>query len=142
MLNLQRVFLIGCLSALSACQSTPTPAPTYAPASPGLDPLPAEAYPQIVLHDGLENVLVTEQATIRWARNTRPMMVRIPFRSLSDTSVGAQYRFVFYNSEGDQTTTQPTWRTVSFPPRTRRFVEASAISLEATDWELELRAAR
>lgn len=110
-----------------------------APNTAAPDPLPAGAYPQVVLHDGLEQSLVKEQPQVRRATDSVPMKVKVPLRSVIDSGTTVEYRFVFRDAMGDDTTTNPIRRTLTFPPRTRRFVEATAISLKAVQWELEVR---
>ncbi|MEM1444455.1 MAG: DUF1425 domain-containing protein [Planctomycetota bacterium] len=110
-----------------------------APNTAAPDPLPASAYPQIVLHGGLEQEIVKERPVVTAAQPTVPMSVRVPLRSVIDGHRVLQYRFVFFDASGGIVSDNPVYRTVSFPPRTRRFIEAQAISLEAVDWELEVR---
>jgi len=139
---MRQVMWIGVLAVIGllapGCKGPDT---VMAPGTPAQDPLPADAYPQIVLHDGFERVLVKEKPDVRAATATQPMKVRVPLRSVIDEAANAKYRFVFFDAAGDQVNRNPTWRSVSFPPRTRRFVEANSISLEAVAWELEVRSA-
>lgn len=110
-----------------------------APNTAAPDPLPAGAYPQIVLLDGLEQSLVKEQPQVRFATDRVPMKAKVPLRSVVDHGTTIEYRFIFRDVNEDDTTTNPIRRTMTFPPRTRRFVEATAISLKAVSWELEIR---
>ena len=128
--------LVLSAALLAGCKG---PDLVMAPNTAAQDPLPAGAYPQIVLHDELQLALVKERPDIRPATDTMPMKVRVPLRSVVDRTTNVQYRFVFYNAAGDQVNRNPTWRSLSFPPRTRRFVEANSIALDAVEWELEVR---
>ena len=113
--------------------------PIMTPGTPAADPIPMGLYPNIVVHQNLEKLLVAEPPIIKAATQLTPLAIRVLIRSVSDKSLLLQYRFVFYAPNHEQTSTNPVWRDVQIPPRTRRFIFANAISMESTDWDLEIR---
>jgi len=127
--------VIVCLSmlGLGACDTV------KAPATPAWDPLPAHAYPQIVLHDKLDRLLVKEQPIVHPATEIRPMRVQVPIRSVLGSTLRLRFRFVFYGPDREVLSENPVWRAMVIPPRVRRYVSAQAIQLRATDWELEIK---
>ncbi len=112
--------------------------PVMAPGTPALDPIPTSEYPRIVLHGLLEKELVYDDPVEVAATGRSPMQIRVPLRSVSHKVEIIEYRFVFYGPQLEQTSTG-AWHTVTLPPRTREIVTASALTLKAESWELEVR---
>jgi len=143
--SLQRTILRATLAILSLVVLTvgcSSPDTVMAPHTPPADPLPEGAYPNVVLLDDLQQVLVREQPNVTPASDIEPMRVRVPIRSVVDTNLNLEYRFIFYNDDRDQLTRNPTWQPLVLPRRVRRYVQANAIQLAATYWELEIRKRR
>ena len=124
------IFAAGCSS----------PDTVAAPDTPAGDPLPEDAYPQIILQGrDLKQLVVKEAPNVTPASDVEPMRVRVPIRSVVDTTLNLEYRFIFYNEDRDQVTRNPTWQPLVLPRYTRRYVQANAIQLAASYWELEIR---
>ncbi len=128
-----------CVPLLSACHSDPPPDPVKAPVTASADALPANAYPEIVMLDGTEQLLVKEQPVIHPPSGDDPLLVRIPFRSISDQTVGIKWQMVFSTDDGEQVTENPVWHEEVILPRTRKYIEARALSSRATKWNLTIR---
>ena len=122
--------------ATLGCES---PDLVMAPNTASQDPLPAAAYPQIVLFDGLERALVKEKPTVQPADETTPLRVSVPLRSVIDQGVTVEFKLVFRDAVGNDTNRNPVWRTITFPARGREFIRANAVSLDAVEWELQVR---
>ena len=123
--------------ALSGCDTT------KAPASSRPDPLPAAAYPQIVIDRELEGLIVNGVPKIDRARI---MSVVVPIRATTDRAdLRVQYRFIFLDKNGvpigsDQN--GPDWRYTQLPSRSQVFLSGNAIDAGAEDWRMEVRPAR
>jgi uncharacterized protein YcfL len=109
-----------------------------APAGPVDDPLAFDAYPEIVLLDGLDKALVKQKGETSRATASEPMTVRATLRSVRKDPIVAQYRFVFFDENGRQLTRNPVKHQVTFEPLTRRTIEANAIDMNAARYELQI----
>ncbi|WP_419807485.1 hypothetical protein [Sphingomonas sp.] len=110
-----------------------------APNTAADDPLAAAAYPNIVLHDGLEQALVKEKPVVHPAVGDDPMTVRVPLRSVIDEPLSIQWQVTFATADGEQLTDNPVWHPEVILPRTRKYIEASSITRRATRYELQVR---
>ncbi len=137
--SIRRTFAAGTLVlAVSTLMTLGGCAANTNPPTPGQDPVPASAYPQVIVSPSLTSRLVADEPIVVPATDI-PLAVRVPVRSVDQHAMFLEYRFIFYGPNKKQLTQNPVWRSVTFPPRTRRMVSANAISLEAMDWELEIR---
>jgi len=114
-----------------------------APGTAADDPLPAGAYPEIVLLGDLPTVLVKQNVEfIRDPGGRLPPVARATLRSVADKTIIIQYRFLFFGPNGEQLTRNPVWRERAIQARTRVTLEANAINLDATRFEMEVRYSR
>ena len=135
------------MASLTACDTT------KAPAGARQDPLYSEAYPSVVLMEGLDRGLVAGEPIVTHATPERPMQVTVPIRSIDDRPLNVQYRFLFLDEAGRPMNDGPGgWRFVNIGPRVQIFVKGnsmealsavgSARGTNPADWRLELRPAR
>lgn len=124
------------LAATVGCQG---PDLVKAPNTAAPDPLSAQAYPDIVLVDGLERSLVKEQPYIQPPGGDDTLLVRVPLRSIVDSPVRIRWQIVFSTDTGEQLTDNPVWHEEVILPRTRKFIEARALTRRATKWNLTVR---
>jgi hypothetical protein len=117
----------------------PGPDNVMAPNTAAPDPLPEGAYPEIVLLNGLEHVVVKEKPTVTGPTSEGPLNVRVPIRSVTDEWLRIEYRFMYSTADGEQLTTDPIWHQQQIAPRTRVFLQSNALSQRATKWQLEIR---
>ncbi len=119
---------------LSGCDTT------KAPASSRPDPLPAAAYPQIVIDRELEGLIVNGVPKVDHARI---MAVTVPIRAVTERAdLRAQYRFIFLDRNGVPIGESPDWRWTQLPSRSQVFLSGNATDAGAEDWRLEIRPAR
>ncbi len=139
MLKIPAALMAGYLMWVAAggCKSSD---PLMAPNTAATDPLPANAYPQLVLLDGLEQVLVKERPTIKPPEGDDTLLVRIPMRSVTDQTLHIQWQIVFSTDDGEQLTDNPVWQQEAILPRTRKVLEARALTRRATKWNVTIRA--
>ncbi len=132
---LAAVFLAACPAlVLTGCDTV------KAPASSRPDPLPAAAYPQIVIDKELEGLIVNGVPKIDRARI---MSVVVPIRATTERAdLRVQYRFQFFNRDGVPIGETPDWRYTVLPSRNQVFLPGNAIDAGAEDWRMEIRPAR
>lgn len=134
------VALILMSAGLSACR--PDHRDPRPPAEPRLDPIGDEAYPGVVLFDGLEaDVVRGELRTPRTGRGTIERVV-VPLRSRSDLILHLQYRVIYRDSDGAEVTNQPVWHPFSLLPRARRSIEDIPVESGAMTAFVEIRKER
>lgn len=122
--------------ALSACND-----PVKAPYGGVGDPLPANQYPQITTDGAMSNYLLFSQPVV--SRDSGVLKVTTPARLRSDgLESNIQYRYIFLDASGQPLRAQPDWRYMRMPARQQVFFEGNALDATATDWRLEVRAAR
>ncbi len=127
----------GALWTVAACEQ---PDAVMAPGTPARDPLPGSVYPNIILHNDLEQVLVlNEDPILTPVTETTTLGVRVPIRSVTEDTLFLKYRFRFYGPQREQTSRNPVWRSITIAPRTREIISANAIVMEAVGWELEIK---
>ena len=142
MLNCSMLFrscLLAGLASVTAIFGCKGPDNVMAPNTTADDPLPAGAYPEIVLLDGLERSLVKQGVGQVPARAGAPMTVRATIRSIVDTTTPVEFRFLFYGANDEALTRNPVWRQRTIQPRTRVTLEANAMVEGAQRFELEIR---
>jgi len=139
LMSLLALFLSLALS-VAGCKG---PDNIKAPGTAADDPLPAGAYPQIVLLGDLPQVLVKQNVEfIRDPGSRLPPIARATLRSVADKTTIVQYRFLFFGPDGESLTRNPVWRERAIQARTRVILEANAINLDATRFEMEVRRSR
>ena len=107
------------------------------------DLLPASRYPNIVATDGLQPALVFGEAKVDPGTDQMPMSVTVPVRSLEDEHpVNVQYKFEFFDAEGEPLESNRGWRFMNLTPRLQKFMRATALETKAADWRLTVRSAR
>ena len=113
--------------------------PVKAPYGGVGDPLPQ--YPPITTDGAMSNYLLFSQPVV--SRDSGVLKVTTPARLRSDgLESEVQYRYIFLDASGQPLRAQPDWRQVRMPARQQVFFEANALDASATDWRLEVRAAR
>lgn len=125
------------LIGLAGCQNDPVKAPF--PGQPDL--LPAHAYPQIVVTDGLDEVLGFGRPNVQ-AGPDQPMSVTIPVRVMDDYAYNTQYRFEFFGRDGRELQPKMDWKYERLPARVQVFMRGAALDTGAVDWRLQVRSAR
>ena len=70
------------------------------------------------------------------------MLVRAPIRSRTDHTQYLEYRVIFFAADQQQLTRNPVWYPLQLGARSRQVISANSISLDATNWELQIRKAR
>lgn len=115
--------------------------PVKAPYGGVGDPLPANQYPQITTDGAMSNYLLFSPSTV--SRDSGVLKVTTPARLRSDgLESNIQYRYIFLDAAGQPLRVQPDWRYMRMPARQQVFFEGNALDASATDWRLEVRAAR
>lgn len=131
-LSFLAVFFAGCQTDL-----------TKAPASGRMDMLQLKDYPQIAVQPTLDEALVFATAVVDPSTADRPMHVRVPVRSIHDTGgLNIQYRFEFLDNRNLSLRTNSGWRFLHLTPRIQTDLEGAALETKASDWRLEVRAAK
>ncbi len=125
------------LGASAGC-SGPRP-----PAGAMPDPVTQNIYPAITVDGALQNFVAVDYPRIiaDQPMADSPLNVRVPLRSQSDTDMTVQTQFTWYDAQGRQVG-ESGWRTVTLPSRRQVQLGAHAIVKEATQWRLDVRAAR
>lgn len=134
-------------SGLGACAPKDT---VKAPAVPARDALEAHTYPQVAMSPELAGWMAVDRPIVTRGEAAgaavdpdRPLHVVVPVRTLTDReTIRVQYRFQFFDGKGRPLAPQPDWEYRRMASRTQQFFEANAMDARATDWRLELRAAR
>lgn len=104
------------------------------------DEVAAYQYPKVVvLHPVMAKDLVLSPAVVESTTRTSTMAVRVPIRSIRDYPIAMQYRITFFAQGQRLLTPQPAWQSLTLGPRQRAVVQANALSMDAVDWQLELR---
>jgi hypothetical protein len=112
-----------------------------APKGPAPDPLSSAAYPQIVALGDLGKYLAYDKPIVR-REPGQPLDITVPLRLIHDNHVHAQYRYIFFASDGTPLAPQMDWRYVELPGRTQVMAQGAALDPNAADWRLEIRPAR
>jgi hypothetical protein len=136
--------VLGISLALAGCRQDPPPPPpdtVRAPATIGEDELPAGAYPEIVMLDGLESALVKTQVTVIPSDGKDTLLVRVPVRSVIDGPLRIKWQIIFSTDDGQQVSENPVWHEEVILPRTKKVLEARALTRKATRWNMTIRAA-
>lgn len=122
-------------ATLAGCDTTRAP---YAPAG---DPLVASNYPKVAFLDKeLTGMLVVDPNIVVVDRpEGRPMKVTVPMRSVSDHAMKLQYQYIWRDALGRPVGNPSGWKYVVVEPRVQVPMQANAISMDATDWRLEIR---
>ena len=123
------------LGSLTGCQS---PDPVRAPYTPAQDLLPLSAWPNVITHGPTPLRIPPDGISVRYPDERQTMKVVAAIRNVADEYVYVRYRVLFYDAGGSQTTRNPIWRETGFPPRGPSQIEATAISLEAVDYRIEI----
>lgn len=109
-----------------------------APPSPRGDPLEGN-YPRNVAIEGLADELVVERPIVTASTSNVPMSVVVPVRSVSNDKLKLQYRFIFLDGRGRPLSQPPSWQYITVEPKLRIYMEGSALSTTAEDYNLEIR---
>lgn len=113
------------------------------PGSAGVDPLPADQYPQAEVTGGLSPYLVISGANITPSTDAKPMSVVSAVRSTWDKNVlNVQYRYFFFDEHHTPLDPDPDWHFAKFPPRSQVYLEGFAMDTTARDWRLQIRPAQ
>ncbi|MCC6427890.1 MAG: DUF1425 domain-containing protein [Phycisphaerales bacterium] len=128
------------LSLLSAALALPGCDTVRAPYAPAGDPLPASNYPKVAYLDKeLPGMLVADPAVVIVDRpEGRPMKVTVPLRSVVEHTMRLQYQYTWRDSLG-RPVGQSGWIFTRVEPRVQVPFQANALSMDATDWRLEVR---
>ncbi len=113
-----------------------------APPGPLRDPLPPQAYPEIVPTGGLARWLYFDNPIVTPGTDDRPMQVSVPVRMVYNEPREIQYCFQFFGADGRPLDSRKEWHWKHVEPRIRFFLEGNALQPEAVEWNLEIRPAR
>lgn len=127
------ILAVACLA--QGCNSKP-------PYTPSPDPIPARAYPNIVLAPALDGAVVVNEPTVLKADEMRPLRISIPLRSFVDRTLILEYRFLYYDANRHPLTDNPVWKSIEIAPRHRAVLSSNSISLDAVDYEVQIRPLR
>lgn len=126
------------LLGAGACSQTPrTP-------SPVLDPQPASSYPKVaVAEPQLAKYLgiTPGSVVVTGGDGEKPLAVVVPIRSLANSAVRIQYRFMYYDASGRQLR-EGVWRDERIEPQFEVRLQSNATDLQSRDWRVEIRSAR
>lgn len=109
-----------------------------APYTPNEDLLPLAEWPKIIEHQPLPLRVPRDGVVVVPSDGRRTMQVIVALRNVSEYYVPVRYRVLFYDATGSQVTRNPVWKQTSFPPRGPGQIEASAISIDAVDYRIEI----
>jgi uncharacterized protein YcfL len=102
------------------------------------DPLPVEAYPQVVPLDGVERVVVAPSTPVtRREDTTGAYIIRVPLRSVVSYDAVLRYRFIYFDETGAEVD-RDKWRQITVPARAAVDIVGQSLRLEAADWRLEI----
>ena len=137
---------VPCLLALvvgAGCSSTPsTRQPQIAPHTAAADPLPPTEYPNIIMLENTHRYLVCGAPRVEPPDGERPLRVTVPFRSLASESISIDYRYRFFDQDGNPMRTGSEWRRMIMTPQVQELFIGAAHGVAATDWQLEVELAR
>jgi len=128
--------LVVAMLTLGACRNR-----VMAPHAGEADPILLENYPRIVAQEGLGEYLAFAAPTVRPSGET-PMRVTVPVRLRSDRESRVQYRFEFFEADGQPMQDAPQWRYMVLSSRAQHFMQGAALDTRAADWRLIVRPAR
>lgn len=121
------------LPLLAGCQNK-----QVNPVTAGIDPIPAEEFPQIVLDPKLRGWIVADVPRV----SREPTMnVNVRARSVSaQDTMHVEYRFTFLLPDGTPTDHKPaTWRRMAMRPGAEVVFNGRAMDERASEWRLEIR---
>lgn len=134
---------VACLCAiggLAGCGANPNPDRIKGPRTANPDPVPLAGYPNVLLRGTLDQQLVLLGDPVVIPATARmPMEVRVRLRNASDFDAAVQYRFKFYGRAREPLSDNPVWYNEVLPATHDRTFSANSVSLEAVDWELEVK---
>jgi uncharacterized protein YcfL len=137
-----RYVIVSAVVAVAALAGCAGPDLVKAPNTAARDPLPIEAYPEIVLLDGLERALVKERPIVTPSAINSPLRIRVPIRSVVDQNITIQYRTMFYGADREELSRDPAWKQRVVQARTQIFIDEMALTERAQSWRMEIRTAR
>jgi len=135
---------LACLSICAAGCSLHERA-AYAPpppAQPEPDPLPREAYPNVVIHPSLEGLILQGEPRVSIGEHSGTLNVNVPIRAVVDRRVPLQYRVIFLSPDGREENPDARWRMVVLEGRAQRIIEAGSLRSDTSDWRMEIRPLR
>jgi len=109
-----------------------------APFTPREDLLPLSEHPEIYMHEPMPLRIPRDGLIVIPSDGRQTMRVVAALRNVADYYVDVRYRVLFYDASGSQVTRNAVWRETSFPPRGPRQIEASAISMDASGFRIEI----
>jgi hypothetical protein len=111
-----------------------------APYTTADDPLPAGAYPEIVLLDGLEQSLVKQGVETFIDGRSNMFSVQVTLRSVVPVTTLYEYRIKYFDSNGEQLNRHNiVWKQRNLPARVRETITERAMSDRAVRFEMEVR---
>lgn len=133
-----RIMFAAAVTVLAACSTDRVKAPPSAMR----DTIPLGSYPQIVPMDGLAAHLGFDQPLVEPSTPNRPMAITVNVRSVADTPMETQYRFIFYDQLGRELRSNQGWVFQHMEPRLQVQLKGQALETDAQQWRLEIRPAR
>ena len=131
------ITLAGCADDQKKDQGPP---PIPGPRTAYADPVSLAGYPRILLRDGLDqSLMLLGEPVVLAASPTIPMEVRVRLRNTLEVDQTVQYRYRFYGRYREPLSEDAAWQTLELGATHDRTFAANSVSLEAVDWELEVR---
>jgi hypothetical protein len=126
------------LAPLSGCEADKSPSPGMA------DPYPwPQNSPGVeVLAPELREWLGFQPAIIDPGDEQMPMRVEVPVRNLADRAWTIDYRFIFYDANGNTLEPVMAWKSLRVYRKQTFRVDARAMSPEAKNYKLEIKWAK
>ena len=105
------------------------------------DTLSSPRNPQIVGLDGLGPRLRYDEPIVR-SGGDEPLTVTVPIRPSSTRDIPIQYRFTFLATDGKPVGPEMDWQYKVLLGRGWVYLSGTSLDAEATDWHLDIRAAK
>ncbi|GEM_PF-1196052 len=96
-------------------------------------------YPRVTATGGLNSVLRVRESG--FSKSTDPVLrVTVPVRNTAERTKFVQYRFFFFDADGEVVDANPTWTRTRIAPGAEVYMQGAAIAeQEASDFRLEIR---
>lgn len=128
------------LLALGGCRTTTN---DNVPPGARADGVATPAYPAITVERPLQQYVAVDYDAIRvtpWDGSS-PMRVTVPLRSTAYEQLAIQYRFLWYDADGNPVN-ESGWTFAALEPGLQSFLEGRATTSAAAKYRVEVRSAR
>lgn len=119
------------VATLTACQPKEVPPPAVAADA-------VTMYPRVTATGGLNAVLRVREGGV--SRTADPVLsLSIPVRNTAERTMFVQYRYFFFDADGQPLDANPSWTRARLAPGAEVYMQGAAVSQDATDFRLEIR---